>query len=76
MPKTDLEMVLNFYFPNCWTQGPRGGGSHEYRVRHELFREFPNCLDGMIHIPVRHGKQVRHHYLKTLLIVIDKFREN
>lgn len=75
VPKGDLEMVLDFYFAGRWTHGPRGGGSHEYRIRHEYFGEFANCLDGMIHIPVRHGKQVRHQYLKVLLVVIDKIRE-
>jgi hypothetical protein len=76
IPREDLDSILNHFFPDQWSFGDTRG-SHNYRVFHPKFKEFPEDYgqEGMLLIPTKHGQKIRHQYLKDLCKAIERIKE-
>ena len=74
--RDDLNSILNHYFPGQWTFGETRG-SHNYRVYHPRFKEFPDEYgsEGVLTIPTTGGTKIKFFYLKKLCKAIDLIKE-
>ncbi|AFH49637.1 Hypothetical protein IALB_1931 [Ignavibacterium album JCM 16511] len=76
IPRDDLESILNHFFPNSWSFGDTRG-SHNYRIWHEKFKEYPGKYgnEGMLTIPTSGGKKIKFFYLRMLCEAIKLIKE-
>ncbi|MCX8057526.1 MAG: hypothetical protein N3F03_07960 [Ignavibacteria bacterium] len=73
--KEELETILNHFFKDQWTFGETSG-SHNYRIYHPYFQNFPEYgPEGFMTIPVSKGQFIKHFYMKRLCKVIEIIRE-
>lgn len=68
--------TLNYYSENQWTYGKQSG-SHNYRIYHSYFRNFPEEFgpEGFMTIPVSKGQFIKHFYLIKLCKIIEAIKE-
>lgn len=76
IPRDDLESILNHFFPNSWSFGDTRG-SHNYRIWHEKFKEYPEKYgnEGLLTIPTSGGKKIKFFYLRMLCDAIKLIKE-
>lgn len=76
IPRDDLESILNYFFPNSWSFGETRG-SHNYRIWHEKFKEYPDkySSEGLLTIPTSGGKKIKFFYLRKLCETIKLIKE-
>jgi hypothetical protein len=77
IPRTDLNSILDHYFPNQWTFGETGG-SHNYRIKHPRFKEHPEFYgpEGVLIIPTTGGKRIKFFYLRMLCKAVELIKES
>ncbi|MEM4625716.1 MAG: hypothetical protein QXJ28_03070 [Candidatus Pacearchaeota archaeon] len=76
IPRDDLESILNHFFPDSWSFGDTRG-SHNYRIWHEKFKEYPEKYgtEGMLTIPTTGGKRIKFFYMRMLCEAIKLIKE-
>jgi len=72
--RQDIVKVLEDKFAD-YREPNNTTGSHRYKIRHEIFKEFSfSASDGMITIPIK-AKNVKRFYADRLLKVLDLIEE-
>lgn len=69
VPVNELYSVLDYYFPGMYRSGK---GSHGIVIAHPRLSGHPHFAPvGELTIPISGGQQVKHFYIKRLLLAID-----
>ncbi len=75
VPKSDLEPVLDEYFPG-WEEKKGKGTSHRYKLKNSILANYSGYPYGCLTIPISGGQSIKPVYMKKLVKAIAKIKEN
>lgn len=67
---SDVMLVAEYYFEEELVLN-NTTGSHQIKIEHPSFKNYPDLSKGILTIPTVSGRYVKKYYIKILLIAIE-----